>query len=111
MIRYPKFQGCIDRMSNNPSKYFISNYLHNGEKPLVVGDRVHLHTWEGCYSVHGVDAMFFVIKKNQEYYRIPWEDIRCKEGNRGSSAKSQVKSKIEKLQRELTQTLLELKRL
>lgn len=110
MAAYPKLQGSVDKMSNNPIKFFINNHLHNGPKPLKVGDHAHLTTWEGMYKVYGVDAMFFVVMKNRVFYRIPWEHLKCKAGNHGTSERSRLRATIEASINELKGMLPLLKR-
>jgi len=101
MGTYPRFQGMVDNMSNNPQKYFMLNRLLNEAKPLKVGDSAHLTTWEGMFKVYGVDARFFVIMKNHVYYRIPWEHLKCVAGSPGSSTRARSIRVLETLLREV----------
>lgn len=110
MAMYPKYQGSVDNMSNNPYKYFINNHLMNGKKPVKPGDCVHLTTWEGMFRVYGVDAMFFVIKKNGAFYRIPWEHMKCIAGVPGSSTYSKTLNALEELIRTAKSSITEIKK-
>jgi hypothetical protein len=77
MAMYPKYQGSVDHMSNNPFKYFLNNHLFNTKKPIKPNQYVYLTTLTGIYRVMGVDARFFVILDDGAYYRVPWEHLKC----------------------------------
>lgn len=109
MSMYPKFQGNVDNMSNNPYKYFLNNHLENGRKPAKPGDYVHVTTWQGMYKVHGVDAMFFVIRKNNAFYRIPWEHLKCNAGRGGSNQFTQTRHALEQMKESIDKTMAELR--
>lgn len=74
----------------NPWYYYVNDILIKNKKPIVPGMQVHLHSMEGCYTVHFADTKGFYIMKNRKEVKRPWSDFRCLKGE-GPSLESRVK--------------------
>jgi hypothetical protein len=88
-------------MSNNPWYYKINGELIKEKKPFGTGDKVHLHSLDGCYNVIGVELNYFTIMKNREIRKIKWEDFRCLKGF-GTSEISQYKKEHKIMHNQIT---------
>jgi hypothetical protein len=58
-----------------------------------VGDQVHLHSRQGCFTVHDVTDHGFSIMKNREYIFIHWSDFKCLKGE-GTSPEAELRRKF-----------------
>ena len=75
--------------SVSPWYYVLNGELIKQLKPCNKGDQIHIHKWEGCYTVHWVNVNGFRISKNREFYTLPWSEFRCKRGAGNSPEKHQ----------------------
>lgn len=69
----------------SPWYYILNDELVKEPKPCFTGDRVHLHSMNGCFTVHSCYVKCFTVKKNGELIDRPWSDFKCKAGSPGSN--------------------------
>lgn len=77
------YYGGIDPYEEEPEQIQDSAFLVDDGKPDVrVGDRVHLHTYRGMYTVYEVrDEGFRIRTRNYTFPQlIPWKDFKCLAG-------------------------------
>jgi hypothetical protein len=88
------------RQNPSPWYYMIDGVLINKPKPIMPGDHVHIHRWEGCYKVHRVNVQRFEIRKAGKYVLLPWSEFRCRKGQ-GTDERSIMKRQINLLKENL----------
>lgn len=91
----------ISELDAKQPKHSIWYYMLNGElikqkKPCIEGSRVHLHRWDGVYTVHRATVSSFRVRKNGEYVDLPWSEFRCLYGM-GTSFEANLKRDLRKL--------------
>jgi hypothetical protein len=81
---------------NNPWYYKINGELYKKPKPCFDGDFVHIKSFTGCFKVHEIKLEYFVVVKNGEKKKIPWDCFICLKGQ-GTSEETLLKLRLNKL--------------
>lgn len=81
------------RQNPSPWYYIVNGVLIKKPKPIMPGDYVHIHRWEGCYKVYRVNLVRFEIRKAGKYVLLPWSEFRCRKGS-GTDIRSILRKQI-----------------
>lgn len=77
--------------------YYLDGVLIKEKKPCTAGSRVHVHRWEGVYTVLSAIVTGFYVMKQGERKFLPWSEFRCLYG-RGTSYESKLKRELRNLE-------------
>ena len=60
--------------------YYLNNKLVKKRKPCFDGDKIHLHSKDGVYTVRYATAYYIHLETRTKRFRVKWEDFRCLKG-------------------------------
>ena len=57
--------------------YVIDGKLIKKKKPCFIGDKIHLFSREGTFTVDSVNAYNLLVKTKHTSSRVDWYDVKC----------------------------------